>query len=54
MLKLAQFLIYKNNKVQVGNIEGAYGWSPYVCLAPAGGPKATDGHHLCGFTANLG
>ena len=36
MLKLAQFLSYKDITVLVGNIEGPYGWSLHVCLAPAG------------------
>ena len=52
MLKLAQFLSYKDITVLVGNIEGPYGWSLHVCLAPAGGPKARDGHHICGSTSN--
>ena len=52
MLKLAQFLSYKDITVLVGNIEGPYGWLLHVCLAPAGGPKARDGHHMCGSTSN--
>ena len=52
MLKLAQFFTYRNITVQVINIEGPYGSSPYVCLAPAGGHKARDGHQVCGSTSN--
>ena len=28
------------------DIKGPYGWLGHVCLAPAGGPKARDGHHV--------
>ena len=54
MLKLAQFLSYKDITVLVGNIEGPYGWSLHVCLAPAGGPKGAQTQQAQTWRPDLG
>ena len=45
MVKIAK--IFELEKCIFENIlEGPCGWSPHVCLATKGGPKAMDGHHI--------
>ena len=32
--------------VEPGDLLGPFGWLPHVCLAPAGGHEAGDGHQV--------
>ena len=40
------FAIWGSGELTLYNVKGPYGWLGHVCLAPAGGPKARDGHHV--------